>query len=467
MKKFRLWFIFLQLPLDFLMVVAAFLVAYSLRLHNFLAPEFSYILPFPEYAKLILLLAVGWVVVFALTGMYASRNLDLSLWRIFAKVLVAISVSLALFIVALFVFKETFFSRLIVGYAWFLTVALVFIGRVILMLIRRLLVRSGILHERIVVIGDNAAAKQIGEFYDKKMAKVFSLHSDKIANGGLETEMKKLSADLVILTVDLPMNLNLDLINFCESHDIRFCYTPSLVGLYAVNSTIDPIANYPLIEIKPTPLDGWGRIAKRLFDFLLAAIGVVLLSPLLIMVAILVRLTSPGSALYIQKRPGQFGKSFNLYKFRSMYTHLSTGEEYGGKMATDLREELKTTRNEGAGLLFKVKDDPRVTYLGKFIRRTSIDELPQLFNVLNGEMSLVGPRPPLPDEVAKYNQGQLRRMLVKPGVTGMWQVSGRNETTFDEYMKLDMYYIEHWSLLLDVQIIFRTMGAVIKGRGAY
>lgn len=467
MKKFRLWFIFLQLPLDFLMVVAAFLVAYWLRLHNFLAPEFSYILPFSEYIQLIMLIAVGWTVVFALTGMYTSRNLDVSLWRIFAKVLVAVSVSLALFIVALFVFKETFFSRLIAGYAWFLTIALVFSGRLVLMLVKRLLVRLGTLHERIVVVGNNIAAKQIADFYHKKMAEVVILRPHQIENGGLEQEMKKLQPDLAILTTDLSMGLNLDLINFCESHDIRFCYMPSLVGLYAVNSAIDPIAGYPLIEIKPTPLDGWGRIAKRLFDFLLATIGIVLLSPLLILVAILTRITSPGSALYIQKRPGQFGKSFNLYKFRSMYTHLSTGDKYGGKTALALREELKTTRNEGAGLLFKIKDDPRVTKLGKFIRKTSIDELPQLFNVLNGEMSLVGPRPPLFDEIEKYNQKQLRRMLVKPGVTGMWQVSGRNETSFDEYMKLDMYYIEHWSLLLDIQIILRTFWVVIKSRGAY
>lgn len=467
MKKFRLWFVFLQLPLDFLMIVVAFLIAYWLRINNFLAPEFSYILPLPIYTQLILLIAVGWVVIFALTGMYASRNLDISLWRIFAKTMVAVSVSLALFIVALFIFKESFFSRLIAGYAWFLTIALVFSGRVILMLVKHFLVRFGILHERVVIIGNNSASEQIADFYTKKMAQVFMLHPDQITNGGLETEMQKLPADLVVLTADLSMGINLDLINFCESHDIRFCYMPSLVGLYAVNSAIDPIAGYPLIEIKPTPLDGWGRIAKRTFDFLIAAIGIILLSPLLILVAILVRLTSSGPALYIQKRPGQLGKSFNFYKFRSMHTHLSTGERYGGKSAEDLRNELKATCNEGAGLLFKVKDDPRVTKLGKFIRRTSIDELPQLFNVLSGEMSLVGPRPPLADEVEKYDRRQLRRLLVKPGMTGVWQVSGRSGTSFDEYIKLDMYYIEHWSLLLDIQIILKTFLAVIKSRGAY
>jgi len=449
------------------MVVAAFLVAYWLRLNNFLAPEFSYILPFSEYIQLILLLAVGWIAVFALTGMYASRNLDINLWRIFAKVLVAVSVSLALFIVALFIFKETFFSRLIAGYAWFLTIALVFGGRLVLMLVKRLLVRLGILRERIVVIGNNTASKQITDFYRKRTTEVFVLHPDQIASGELKAEMKKLQADVVILTTDLPMRLNLDLINFCERHDIRFCYMPSLVGLYAVNAAIDPIAGYPLIEIKPTPLDGWGRIIKRLFDFLLVAVGIVVLSPLLLLIAILVRITSPGPALYIQKRPGQFGKDFNLYKFRSMHTHLSTGDKYGGAAATALREELKTTSNEGAGLLFKVKKDPRVTKLGRFIRKTSIDELPQLFNVLKGEMSLVGPRPPLSDEVEKYDQLQSRRLLVKPGITGMWQVSGRNETSFDEYMKLDMYYIEHWSLLLDIQIILRTFWVVIKRGGAY
>lgn len=467
MKRFRLLFIFLQVPLDFIMIVLAFLSAYWLRQHNFLAPEFMYLMPIGEYFKLVLLIAILWVAVFALTGLYAKADLDTGPWRILHKIFIAVSVSLALFIIILFSIKEDFFSRLIAAYAYVLVIALVFIGRLILLTVRRLLVRWGVIQERVIIIGNGDSAKHISDVYSKTQAKVTIVAVDQLKIDDWESQLSSLRPDLIILTADLPTNLTVGLINFCENQGIRFCYLPSLVGLYAINTAIDPVAGYPLIEIKPTPLDGWGKIVKRAFDFGLAVVALILLSPILLLIAILVRLDSPGPALFIQRRPGQFGSHFNLYKFRSMYTHLSTGEKYGGKVAADLQEELKTTRNEGAGLLFKMKDDPRVTKLGHFIRQTSLDELPQLFNVLNGEMSMVGPRPPLTDEVAQYSLSQKRRLLVKPGLTGLWQASGRNETSFDEYLRLDMYYIEHWSLWLDIQIMIKTFWAVINKRGAY
>jgi exopolysaccharide biosynthesis polyprenyl glycosylphosphotransferase len=275
------------------------------------------------------------------------------------------------------------------------------------------------------------------------------------------------STDEVIVAVELSLEDNFTLINFCERHGIRFRYVPSLAELYSAHAITDTVMGHPLIELRPTPLDGWGRIIKRAFDIILSLFGLIVLAPLMWAIAIMVRLDSPGPALYIQKRPGQLGKGFNFYKFRSMYTHLSTGGRYGGDKAEQLREELKRTRNEGAGLLFKVKDDPRVTRFGKFIRRTSLDELPQLFNVLNGEMSLVGPRPPLFDEMAQYDQKQFKRLLVKPGITGPWQVSGRSDASFEDYLKLDMYYIENWSLWLDIQLIIKTVWVALTGKGAY
>ena len=187
----------------------------------------------------------------------------------------------------------------------------------------------------------------------------------------------------------------------------------------------------------------------------------------MIIIAILIKLNSTGPALYIQNRPGQFGKEFNFYKFRSMYTHLSTGEQYGGREAENLLDQLRQHSNEATGPLFKMKNDPRVTKIGKWLRKTSLDELPQLFNVLDGDMSIVGPRPPLVNEYVQYSKEQNRRMLVKPGLTGLWQVSGRSDSVFDEYIKLDLYYIEHWSLWLDIQIILKTIWAVITHKGAY
>lgn len=466
MKRTQLLFTLLQVPIDFIMIVAAFLAAYWLRLQDFFGPEVIYVMPLAEYVQLVFLIAIFWIIMFILTGMYNSRSSG-SLWNIFYRTFIAVSVSLAIFIIILFGIKESFFSRLIAAYAWFFAIIFIILGRIILMVIQRLLTRMGVIQERIVIIGNDNAAKSIEKFYNQRLAQIIFIDPTKLDQISLSELIDKHRTDQVIVTTNLSADINLNLIYFCETNGIRFRYVPSLVGLYAINATTDTIYNYPLIELKPTPLDGWGRIVKRLFDFILSALAIVILSPVLIIVAVIVRLGSPGSALFIQERPGQFGRKFKLYKFRSMYTHMSTGDKYGGDKAEALRKQLENTGNEASGLLFKMKDDPRITRIGKFIRKTSLDELPQLFNVINGEMSLVGPRPPLSSEVAQYNKEQLRRLLVKPGITGLWQVSGRSETSFDEYLKLDMYYIEHWSLWIDIKIILKTIWVIIQRKGAY
>lgn len=465
MKRPQLLFTFIQLPIDFLMIVAAFLLAYKIRLLNFLAPDVIYVMPFTDYLNLVILISIAWVVVFALTGMY-SLNSSLSFGRIFSKIFVAVSVSLAIFIVILFGFKEQFFSRLITAYAWALAIMLVFMGRIIISIIKKWLLKLGLIKEKIVLIGDKYIAQKLQHFFVKQFNKVSLVNRQTLENG-IAQIISRYDTDQVIVTIDLPINLNLKLINFCELNGIRFQYLPNLVELYSANAVTSTIHGYPFIELRPTPLDGWGRILKRTGDFILAGGSLIIFSPIMIMIAILIKFDSPGLALFAQERPGQFGKKFKFYKFRSMYTHLSTGKDYGGNKAEAYREHLKKTKNEGAGLLFKVKNDPRVTKIGKFLRKTSLDELPQLFNVLNGEMSLVGPRPPLIDEVANYDQKIYRRLLVKPGMTGMWQISGRNETSFEEYLKLDMYYIEHWTPWLDLQIIIKTIWVAIMGKGAY
>lgn len=465
MKRPQLLFTFIQLPIDFLMIVAAFLLAYQIRLLNIFAPDVIYVMPFTDYLNLVILISLAWVIIFALMGMY-SLNSSLSLSRIFNKIFIAISVSLALFIIILFGFKEQFFSRLITAYAWFLAIALVFMGRVIISVIKKWLLKLGLIKERVVLIGDKYIAKKLQHFYIKQFNKV-SVISKQDLEKGIGQIISRFDTDQVIVTIDLPTDYNLKLINFCELNGIRFQYLPNLVELYSANAITNTIHGYPFIELRPTPLDGWGRILKRTGDFILATLALIILSPVMLIIAVLIRFDSPGVSLFVQERPGQFGKKFKFYKFRSMYTHLSTGEDYGGNKAEAYREHLKKTKNEGAGLLFKVKNDPRATKIGRFLRKTSLDELPQLFNVLNGDMSLVGPRPPLIDEVANYDQKIYRRLLVKPGMTGMWQISGRNDTSFEEYLKLDMYYIEHWTPWLDLQIIIKTIWVAIMGKGAY
>jgi lipopolysaccharide/colanic/teichoic acid biosynthesis glycosyltransferase len=177
-------------------------------------------------------------------------------------------------------------------------------------------------------------------------------------------------------------------------------------------------------------------------------------------------LTSKGPILYKQERVGYENKPFNFLKFRSMKIEFCTGDEYGGKKAEAVFQKL-SHKNEADGPVFKIKKDPRLTPIGGFIRKTSLDEIPQFLNVLKGEMSLIGPRPPLESEVLKYTDWQKRRLGVKPGISGLWQVSGRSELSFDEWVRLDAYYIENWSLWLDFQIFLKTIWVIIRGRGAY
>ena len=194
---------------------------------------------------------------------------------------------------------------------------------------------------------------------------------------------------------------------------------------------------------------------KRLIDIICSFVGILVLSPLFIIIAIIVKFTSKGPVFFSQKRVGRNGKEFDMYKFRSMVVN-----------AEELKEKL-AAQNEMSGPMFKMKDDPRVTKVGKFIRKTSIDELPQLWNILKGDMSLVGPRPSLPKEVAQFDEWMYKRLEVKPGLTCYWQVSGRNNIDFEDWMKLDVKYVEERNLWIDIKLIFKTVGVLFGDKNAH
>lgn len=197
------------------------------------------------------------------------------------------------------------------------------------------------------------------------------------------------------------------------------------------------------------------EVIKRVIDVVCSFVGVLVLSPLFIIIAIIIKFTSKGPVFFSQKRVGRDGKEFKMYKFRSMVVN-----------AEELKEKL-VAQNEMSGPMFKMKDDPRVTRVGKFIRKTSIDELPQLFNVLKGDMSLVGPRPSLPKEVAQFEDWMYRRLEVKPGLTCYWQVSGRNNIDFEDWMKLDIKYVDERNLWIDIRLIFKTVGVLFGDKNAH
>ncbi|MEO6714053.1 MAG: sugar transferase [Mycobacteriales bacterium] len=241
-----------------------------------------------------------------------------------------------------------------------------------------------------------------------------------------------------------------------EGSGVDLVVAPQLTDIAGPRIHIRPVAGLPLLYVEEPQLTGARRVLKGVFDRTVAAVLVLVFSPLLIAITIIIRTMSKGPAIFTQTRVGRGGEEFTVFKFRTMSTD-----------AEQLLPALQAQNVNADGLLFKIKSDPRITREGRWLRKYSLDELPQLFNVLRGDMSLVGPRPPLPTEAAKYGDDVRRRLLVKPGITGLWQISGRSDLDWEETVRLDLYYVENWSIPFDFLILWRTFFAVLEGTGAY
>jgi exopolysaccharide biosynthesis polyprenyl glycosylphosphotransferase len=240
-----------------------------------------------------------------------------------------------------------------------------------------------------------------------------------------------------------------------EKTGTDLCVAPALLDVAGPRTTVRPTAGLTLLHVDHPQLSGPRQVVKDLFDRCAAAFGLMALSPLMLTIAVAIRLSDDGPALFTQTRVGKGGEPFRIYKFRTMVVDAEA-------RLVEIRE-----KNESDGVLFKIRRDPRITAIGARLRRSSLDELPQLINVLRGEMSLVGPRPALPEEAAKYADHVRRRLVVKPGVTGMWQVNGRSELSWEETVRLDLRYVENWSFALDLQILWKTFSVIFRGAGAY
>ncbi|TVZ02030.1 sugar transferase [Trebonia kvetii] len=240
-----------------------------------------------------------------------------------------------------------------------------------------------------------------------------------------------------------------------EKTGTDLCVAPALLDVAGPRTTIRATAGLTLLHVDHPQLSGPRQAVKDLFDRCAAALGLLVLSPLMLVIAVVIRISDGGPALFTQTRVGKGGRPFKIYKFRTMVVDA------------EARLAAMREKNESDGVLFKIRRDPRVTGIGARLRKWSLDELPQLINVLRGEMSLVGPRPALPEEAARYAAHVRRRLVVKPGLTGMWQVNGRSELSWDETVRLDLRYVENWSFALDLQILWKTFSVIFRGAGAY
>lgn len=463
MRRSNLIFSALLVPVDFIMFVLAGITAYFLRVSPLIAKWrpvlFSLNLPLEKYLFLVLIVSIFGVLVFAVSGLY-NISAQKKIFKEVLQIIVAVSATVLIIILYIFFNQALFDSRFIILVAWFLAIVFVGLGRFFVKKLQRFMVgRYNVGVKNIIIVGEDRLSRKVVKEIEKnpelgyRIIKIFlEFKIDEIKNFILENDSRV--DETVLASPQYERNDVLDLLDFCEEQRIGFKFVPNLFQAHTTNVELNTFDGVPLIEIKRTPLDGWGRILKRWVDIFGSIFGLIVLSPLFLIIAIIIKLDSEGPVFVRLKRISQ-KQEFGLYKFRSMI-----------KNAEALKKNLMDKNERGDGPLFKIKNDPRVTKIGRILRKTRIDETPQLINVLKGEMSLVGPRPHQPDEIAKYEKHHKKVLLIKPGITGMAQISGSSDLPFEEEVKLDTYYVENWTLLKDIYILVKTVIFAFKDKSA-
>ncbi len=464
MKKSELVFTAILVPLDFLMLVLASLAAYFLRFNPSIVEIRPVIfdLQLKYYLTIVFFVAISWILIFAISGLY-SIKLNRRLIDQFYKIFTGCSGGMMLILIVIFFSRELFSSRFIVLAGWIFSVIFVFIGRILIRGIQKIFLKKGIGINNLLIVGDGNVADSIIQLFnkDKSFGYRIAKQIKDIPDDLIETMnkiIKKYEISEILQCVDIGRQKSLDLVDFCHERHLTYKYIPNLFEAQAINVEVWDAAGFPVIELKRTLLDGWRKILKRVFDIIVSAIAIIIFSPIMLITAIAIKLNSKGPVFFTCERIGQGGKPFFYFKFRSMID-----EAHKMRYDPEFRKNIKDLRGWNKdNPMIKYKGDPRVTKAGKFIRRYSIDELPEFFNVLFGKMSLVGPRPHEPEEVAKYRKRHKKVLTIKPGITGMAQVSGRSDLEFSEEVRLDVYYIENWSFKLDLYILFKTPLILLK-----
>jgi exopolysaccharide biosynthesis polyprenyl glycosylphosphotransferase len=439
-------------------MILAFQTAFFTRFH--FAPFLS-IFPITKgypgwaiYQQALYTLLPMWLVVFFYIGNYKEPFVTVydELIRLIKGVVFCSLLTTAMS----FSYRGAEYSRLVIALWCGYSVVFLFALRETAKAILRRLEHWAIGPQRTLIIGNGKIIQAIHQMVQRqpfvKALFMETLPKDDILKAYLRNHRV---SDVLLTQGDLPSSRVLDAAAACEQLNVPCKIVPDMLELRRGEIQADGFLGLPTFRIKPLSLHGSDSVLKRCFDILLSLVLLVVLSPLLLLIAVLIKLDSPGPVLHVQERLGFQLKPFMFYKFRTMVAN-----------ANDLLEELKKL-NDRPGPAFKMKNDPRITAFGKWLRKYSIDELPQIFNVLKGDMSFVGPRPQVLWETEAYDETAKKRLRVKPGITGLWQVSGRAALSFEEMVNLDLYYLENWSLGLDLKILLRTLPAVFADEGAY
>lgn len=473
-RRYRRVVTWISVVTDAALINIAFLLAYWVRydLQWIRAVEEENYVPYWTFLPLSLLFSAILLLIFALQKVYVVRRggtVTEEAYGIFN----AVTSGLVIYIVILFVGQPRFYSRLIFIYAAVAVVLVLWLARAARRVLLDLLRRRGIGVDRVLIVGAGEAGRRLIRnivaqpelgyalvgYVDDDPGKAKGTIGRFPGLGTVESVGEVVSeqkVDEVVITLPWTYHRRiLAILSECERLGVRARIVPDLFRMSVSEVDVRELNGVPLISLRTTSLPGTSRAFKRALDLVGAVLLVIVTLPLMLLVALAIWLNSRGPVLFPQERLGAGERPFQMLKFRTM---RQGAEEEQGQLLQ---------RNEATGPLFKMRRDPRVTRVGQFLRRTSLDELPQLYNVLRGEMSLVGPRPPIPHEVQGYQDWHRKRLAVSPGMTGLWQVGGRSDVTFEEMVLLDLYYIENWSLSLDFAIMLRTIPKILFGRGAY
>lgn len=471
MKRSEISLMVLQVPVDFFMMMLAALTAYGLRLLPAISAfrPVMFDLPVDIYFNLVGIVAFGWIFLFAVLGLYAPDP-NRKLGEEIVRIIMGASAGLGALAVFLIFTQLEFDSRFLLLFGWIFAIIYVIIGRIFLRGIKSILYRSGVGLRRIILIGNGDLGEGILHTLNKRKELGYQIiASFPHFNKQVEAQVKQVPIDeLLFLNPRANEEEALFALEFCKQGHIVFKYSADLFATYSANMAVHPLAGVPIVELKPTSLDAWGRVTKRIFDIIMSIFFLIVLSPIYLLVSFIIVCETGMPIIYKNERIGIRGKHFFIYKFRSMYQKDSTGMQFGsnGKRAEAREKRLIEKNSVRSGPIYKIANDPRVTPFGRLIRRWSIDELPQFWNVLKGEMSIVGPRPHQPREVKQYEDEFKQVFTLKPGITGLAQISGRSDLSFEDEMKLDIFYTEKWSLLTDIIIFVKTPFILLKKRKA-
>ncbi|MBL8160203.1 sugar transferase [Candidatus Saccharibacteria bacterium] len=461
---------------DFIILVAAFSVAYFIRTQidtrPLLVPVYAY-----DFFVTALIIAPLWQIIFGFLGLYSSSVYSKRLTEV-GRLFIGSFIGILLMLGFSYAINRPIFpARLVAIYSFGGAFILLVLGREIMRQLRTYLFRIGVGINKIMIIGESDATRDIvGSLSDTRRSgyRVVALVCPKHLvphgfRGEHFTSVDKALAALESMGVTGIIQTNLyesathnqNILSVAQERHIQYSFIPGEAEFYSGKNTIDIFLGYPIINVHQTPLIGWGELVKRWFDVLATSLALIVLSPLFLLLILLQLILNPGPVFYLSKRLTRYSEPFRLIKFRSMsskYGKKDAAEEFREMGREDLAREYEINR--------KVVNDPRITMFGRFIRATSLDELPQLFNVLKGDLSLVGPRPILPQELPLYRGRGALLHSVKSGITGLWQVSGRNQLRFEQRVELELYYAQNWSFWLDMKILLKTLPVVIFKRGA-